>query len=277
MADPDLYAVFGHPIRHSQSPTIHRLFADQTGQMLQYVARDVPAENFEANLRDYVSRGGRGLNCTIPLKELAYGMADETSERATHCGAVNTLVVRKDGSLFGDNTDGIGLVRDLQQNLGIPLHGLDILLLGAGGAGRGILGPILACRPGHVFVANRTATRALDLVRQFDRQSKLAGGALEQLGGRCFDLVLNATAASLSNDLPVLPDGILKPGGFCYDLAYASQPTAFVRWGKMQGASVSVDGIGMLVEQAAEAFRLWRGVLPQTASVIDHLNQARSG
>lgn len=276
MLNYDDYAVFGHPIKHSKSPRIHQLFAKQTGQIrLRYEAWDVPTEKFSTSIRDFIAAGGKGLNCTVPLKELAFQIANEQSQRAAQCKAVNTLLIRADGSLFADNTDGIGLVRDLQNNLGIEMKGFDVLLLGAGGASRGILGPLLDCNPRQLFVANRTAEKADDLVVEFRRFSNLSGGGLDELDGKTFDLILNATAASLANQLPELPDDLLKPNGICYDLAYGVLPTAFVEWGISHKASISVDGIGMLVEQAAEAFRIWRDVLPDTAPVIKALQEQR--
>lgn len=264
----DRYAVFGHPIAHSKSPRIHALFAEQTGQDLSYGAQDVPAEDFDAALGAFCADGGKGLNCTVPLKELAYARADERSERAERAKAVNTLVWRADGWLYGDNTDGIGLLRDLTVNLGLTLAGRNILLLGAGGASRGILQPLLAENPERLVIANRTPDKAKQLAVEFADLGPIKGGGFEALLGQCFDLILNATAASLSGELPSLPAGVLAAGGDCYDLAYGSQQTAFVRWGQDQGAAHSVDGLGMLVEQAAEAFYLWRGVRPETQPVI---------
>lgn len=277
MPEQDFYALFGHPVNHSKSPRIHRLFAELTGQVgFKYESWDVPAEQFEMRLNEFIAGGGKGLNCTIPLKELAFETAAETSQRAARCQAVNTLVVREDNSLFGDNTDGIGLVRDLQNNLELLLDDLDILVLGAGGASRGILGPILECKPAKVFIANRTAEKAHALAEDFHEYHNLSAGGLDELEGRTFDLILNATASSLSGDLPELPDNLLNPDGVCYDLAYAARPTPFVQWGRIHKASISVDGIGMLVEQAAQAFRIWRGVLPDTRSVISTLQNDRT-
>lgn len=277
MSDYDRYAVFGHPIGHSLSPHIHRLFAEQTGQIrMQYEACDVTAESFEARVRNFVAEGGKGLNCTVPLKEFAFGIAADKSDRASQCKAVNTLMVREDGSLYGDNTDGIGLIRDLRKNLHLVLAGLDILILGAGGASRGILGPVLECSPASLFVANRTVAKARDLAVEFGPYPNLFAGGNDELEGRKFDLILNATAASLKADLPQLPDDLLKPNAVCYDLAYGHGPTVFVRWGQVQGASISMDGIGMLVEQAAEAFHLWRGIFPDTAPVIKTLRDGRT-
>lgn len=276
MLQPDRYAVFGHPIGHSQSPRIHTLFAEQTGQNLVYTAEDVPPESFETSVRQFFAAGGKGLNCTVPLKELAFRIADTLSERARRGKAVNTLALRPDGTVFGDNTDGLGLVRDLTTNLGLELPGRRILLLGAGGASRGILAPLLELRPERLAIANRTAEKARLLAAEFADLGPVGGGGFETLVGKSFDLILNATAASLSGALPELPEGLLAKEGVCYDLAYGREPTAFVRWGEREGASLSVDGLGMLVEQAAEAFCLWRGVRPETRPVIEALKAGRS-
>lgn len=264
----DRYAVFGHPIGHSKSPRIHTLFAAQTGQDLIYTAQDVPAESFEASAREFFAAGGKGLNCTVPLKELAFRFADQLSERAKRAKAVNTLALLPDGGILGDNTDGVGLVRDLTVNLGLPLAGRRILLLGAGGASRGVLAPLLEKAPDRLVIANRTAEKAAQLAAEFADLGPVTGGGFGDLAGQSFDLILNATAASLSGDLPDLPAGVLAAGGSCYDLAYGKGPTPFVRWGQAAGAVLSVDGVGMLVEQAAEAFHLWRGVRPDTGPVI---------
>ncbi|AAU91094.1 shikimate dehydrogenase [Methylococcus capsulatus] len=275
MTQPDRYAVFGHPIEHSQSPRIHALFAAQTGQDLIYTAEDVPPDRFESCVRAFFDGGGRGLNCTIPLKEMAWLLADSRSGRAKRARAVNTLLLRADGSIFGDNTDGIGLLRDLRDNLGLNLAGTKILILGAGGATRGILAPLLAERPDRLVIANRTVATAETLTVEFGDLGPVEGCGFAALAGRRFDLIINATAASLSGELPPLPADILAPGGSCYDLAYAAEPTPFVRWGQEKQAVVSADGIGMLVEQAAEAFLLWRGVRPQTRPVIETLEAER--
>ncbi len=272
----DRYAVFGHPISHSKSPRIHALFAQQTGQVIDYTARDVPADSFMEELKNFADSGGKGLSCTVPLKELAWHIADEKSERANRAKAVNTLAIGNDGKLFGDNTDGAGLLRDLTVNLGVTVAGLAILLLGAGGASRGVLAPLLDGKPGRLIIANRTLAKAEKLASEFSDLGPIIARGFESLTGESFDLILNATAASLSGGLPPLPERILNPGGVCYDLAYGNQPTAFVRWGEGQGARLSVDGIGMLVEQAAESFFLWRGKRPQTRPVIELLNNERS-
>jgi shikimate dehydrogenase len=276
MPPADRYAVFGHPIGHSQSPRIHRLFAEQTGQTLTYTAEDVTPEIFEPSVKAFFQTGGRGLNCTVPLKELAFRLADTLSDRAQRSKAVNTLALRDDGMIFGENTDGVGLVRDLIHNLGLDLTGQRILILGAGGATRGILEPLLQRQPSRLTIANRTPEKAAQLATEFGDIGPITGGGFATLAGGDFDLILNATAASLSGDLPNLPPDILAQDGACYDLAYGREPTAFVRWGLEQGARLSVDGIGMLVEQAAEAFHLWRGIRPDTAPVIAELNVSRS-
>jgi shikimate dehydrogenase len=267
----DRYAVFGHPIGHSRSPDIHARFAAQTRQSMEYRAIDVPAERFETALKLFIEQGGRGLNCTVPLKELAFQAADQLSERARRSGAVNTLKILENGHLWGDNTDGVGLYRDLTTNLGLALQGKRILILGAGGATRGIIEPLLAADPQCLWIANRTLERADRLAENFKTLGQIFAVGFAQLQGSAFDLILNATSASLNGALPPLPEGLLAPGGSCYDLAYGKEPTPFVRWGQDQGASLSADGIGMLVEQAAEAFQIWRGIFPETLPVIEAL------
>ena len=271
----DQYAVFGHPISHSKSPRIHTLFAEQTRQNLEYTAWDVPADRFSEELRRFAEAGGKGLSCTVPLKELAWQIADKKSVQAERAKAVNTLRIGSDGDLYGDNTDGVGLVRDLTQNLGIAITGCNILLLGAGGASRGILEPLLALKPERVVIANRTLEKAERLANEFSEVGSIQALKFDSLVGNRFNLILNATSASLRGELPPLPEGVLAPLGYCYDLAYGSQPTAFVEWGERMGAKLSTDGIGMLVEQASEAFFIWRGVRPQTVPVIERLNAER--
>jgi shikimate dehydrogenase len=275
MMPTDRYAVFGHPIKHSKSPRIHRLFAEQTGQALEYTAQDVPAEQFSASAEKFFNRSGKGLNCTVPLKELAWSYADRKTDRAQLSKAVNTLARQADGSILGDNTDGIGLVTDLTANHAIALLGIRILILGAGGASRGIIGPILEQSPHTMVIANRTVDKAVKLAAEFHDKGSITGCGFDDLTNRQFDLILNATSASLSGHTPPLPAGLLAEGGVCYDLAYGNEPTAFVRWGLENHAAKSLDGLGMLVEQAAEAFFIWRGVRPKTQPVIDLLNSER--
>ncbi|MGZ8152433.1 MAG: shikimate dehydrogenase [Methylovulum sp.] len=268
----DRYAVFGCPIKHSKSPRIHRIFAEQTEQALDYDAQEVPAEQFAQAVTTFFAEGGKGLNCTVPLKELAWAYADKKTERAQLAKAVNTLALQADGTLLGDNTDGVGLVTDLMVNHAIPLMGLRVLILGAGGASRGIMAPILEQSPDSIVIANRTLDKAVNLAAEFQHKGPVAGCGFEHLQNRQFDLILNATSASLSDQLPPLPEGLLAANGVCYDLAYGNTPTAFVRWGRENRALKSLDGLGMLVEQAAQAFYIWRGVRPETRPVIELLN-----
>lgn len=271
----DRYAVIGNPIEHSLSPEIHAAFARQTGQDLSYGRILGDPDAFEADVRAFVAAGGRGLNVTLPFKERAYRLADGLSERARAAGAVNTLSVRPDGTLHGDNTDGAGLVRDLAGNHGFAIGGARILLLGAGGAVRGVLRPLLDERPASLVIANRTAAKAQALAAAVAGQGDVAGCGLDALGGRRFDLIINGTAAGLSAQVPPIPDACLADAGWTYDMLYAATPTAFVDWGRRHGAARALDGLGMLVEQAAEAFRLWRTVQPDTGPVIAHLRGAR--
>lgn len=275
MTDKDQYAVFGSPIKHSKSPRIHQFFAKQTQQDLDYRAVLVPAEQFEQAVNDFFSQGGRGLNCTVPLKEIAWAYADKKTERAELSKAVNTLALQDDGSILGDNTDGIGLVTDLKQNNAIQLKGKRILILGAGGASRGIIGPIQGELPESITVANRTVEKAQNLAAEFVHKGSIVACGYQGLAGLSFDLIINATSASLTDDLPPLPAGLLRDQACCYDLAYANEPTAFVRWAHEQGALKSLDGLGMLIEQAAEAFYLWRGVRPTSAELIELLETER--
>ncbi len=271
----DRYAVMGNPVSHSKSPRIHTLFAAQTGQDLEYTAIEVEPGCFHEAVDAFRDGGGRGLNVTVPFKQEAWVHADILSARAERAGAVNTLVFRDDGEVYGENTDGLGLVRDLKANLGVELSGARVLLLGAGGAARGVLQPLLGAGPAALTVANRTPEKAAELALLFDDLGAVSASALTELEGRGFDLVLNATAASLEGGLPALPAGVLAAGGVAYDLMYGNEPTAFVRWGWEQGASLAADGLGMLVEQAAESFEIWRGVRPDTTPVLDTLRKER--
>ena len=273
MTSLDRYAVFGQPIKHSKSPRIHQLFAEQTGQALVYKAEEVSANEFTATAKAFFAQGGKGLNCTVPLKELAWAWAARKTKRAELAKAVNTLAVQMDGSVMGDNTDGCGLVRDLLVNHGIALAGKRILLLGAGGASRGILLPLLEQLPACIVIANRTTDKAIALAAEFAHKGEVSGCGFTDLSSHTpFEVILNATSASLSGELPPLPTGLLAEQGVCYDLAYGNEPTAFVRWGLEHGALKSLDGLGMLVEQAAEAFFIWHGVRPDTLPVIALLN-----
>ena len=271
----DRYAVFGYPIKHSKSPRIHKIFAEQTGQSLKYSAQEVPAGQFSAAVAAFFANGGKGLNCTIPLKELAWAYADVKTERAQLSKAVNTLALWADGSIFGDNTDGIGLVTDLMTNHAINLAGSRILILGAGGASRGIIASILEQSAHSIVIANRTIDKAINLAAEFHHKGSITGCGFNDLKNRQFDLIINATSTSLSGQLPPLPENLLAKNGACYDLAYSNEPTVFVCWGLENHALKSLDGLGMLVEQAAEAFFIWRGIRPKTRPVIELLNAER--
>jgi shikimate dehydrogenase len=277
MNTADQYAVFGQPIKHSKSPRIHQLFATQTGQNLSYTAEEVSAQQFNETASAFFAQGGKGLNCTVPLKELAWQFASHKTERAELAKAVNTLAIQADGSVLGDNTDGCGLVRDLLINHAINLSGTRILVLGAGGASRGILLPLLEQSPVCLVVANRTTDKAIALAAEFAHKGTVSACGFADLSNYTpFNIILNATSASLSGQLPALPAGLLAKQGVCYDLAYGNEPTAFVRWGIEQNAAKSLDGLGMLVEQAAEAFFIWRGVRPDSLPVIALLNAERA-
>jgi shikimate dehydrogenase len=273
MSDTDKYAVFGNPIKHSKSPIIHAAFADQCHQAMRYRAVRVEPGSFDQAVHNFFAGGGRGLNITVPFKQAAFALADECSPRAQRAGAVNTLVLREDGSLFGDNTDGIGLVRDMVANLGWSLQGQRILILGAGGAVRGVLEPLLRERPRSLTIANRTAEKARELARAFADLGAVDGGGYDLLADRQFDVVINATSAGLHGEMPLLPDNLLTERSCCYDMVYGAEPTVFMRWAAQHTAWAVADGLGMLVEQAAESFYRWRQVRPATGPVINQLRQ----
>lgn len=264
---PDLYAVFGHPVSHSKSPWIHSRFAEQTGEELEYTAIQPALDGFETAVADFFARGGRGLNVTLPFKERAYNLADRLTERANLAGAVNTLYPDGQGRLTGDNTDGAGLVSDLCRNHGVALEGRRILILGAGGAVRGVLGPLLAGAPAELVIANRTLSKAEALADLFSRRGTLRAREFNAVQGP-FDVVINGTSASLAGSLPPLPASVIGPNSLAYDMMYGNETTVFNRWALEQGAAVALDGLGMLVEQAAEAFYLWRNRRPDTGAVI---------
>lgn len=264
----DRYAVMGFPIQHSWSPFIHGLFAKQTGQSMSYTRLAVSPENFEREVGAFFATGGKGLNITVPHKQAANIVTRHRTPRAEIARAVNTLAWKPDG-LLGDNTDGAGLVIDLTRNLGFDIANTRILLLGAGGAARGVIGPLLAARPECIEVANRHAPRAVELAEEFELLGTVVGSAFEDIGGRAFDLVINATSASLQDEIPPIPRGAIGPATLCYDMAYGKGDTAFTRWARSIGAGRAETGWGMLVEQAAEAFLLWRGMKPDTKPVLE--------
>ena len=264
----DQYAVMGNPIGHSKSPFIHTMFAAQTGERLEYRTILVELGAFAQAANEFRDAGGKGLNITVPFKQDAWIFIDEFSPRAERAGAVNTILFHANGSAFGENTDGLGLVQDLVKNHSFELKDKRILLLGAGGATRGVLQPLLAEQPASLVIANRTPEKAAQLALLFGDLGQVAGGSFNDLKGRSFDLIINATSAGLEGKELPLPGGILADGGWCYDMVYGDEPTVFVRWAKEQGAARTLDGLGMLVEQAAESFKLWRGVRPETGPVI---------
>jgi shikimate dehydrogenase len=263
----DRYAVFGNPIKHSQSPNIHTMFAKQTGQKIEYIAVLVATDSFEQAAHDFVHHGGKGINVTVPFKQTAYAFASSLSTRAQQAGAVNTLII-DDSDFYGDNTDGVGLEHDLLQNHGLMINGKRILLLGAGGAGRGVLGGLLAQKPQLLTIANRTAEKAVELAQAFSSLGNVHGSGFDSLDQQPYDLIINATSASLHGELPPLSESIIDSSTFCYDMMYAKEPTIFMRWASAHHAGGVSDGLGMLVEQAAESFWLWRNVKPETRPVI---------
>jgi shikimate dehydrogenase len=268
---PDRYAVIGHPIDHSRSPWIHARFAQQTGERIDYGAIDAAPEELVQRVRDFFAGGGSGLNVTVPHKQAVLPLLQELSDRARLAGAVNLILRTEDGQLRGDNTDGSGLVRDLTHNLGVPIAAQRLLLLGAGGAARGIIAPLLALHPAELVIANRAAKRAADLAKEFARFGAVRGADYAELGRQQFALVINATSAGLRQEVPPLPVAALDATTVCYDLSYARDTTCFVQWAREQGVARSIPGAGMLVEQAAESFLLWRGVRPDTTAVLAEL------
>ena len=268
----DSYVVFGNPIAHSKSPVLHRLFAEQTAQSMQYETLLAPLDDF-AGCASAFFRQGRGANVTVPFKEDAYRLASSLTPRAQRAGAVNTLSKLADGTLLGDNTDGAGLVRDLTVNAGFSLKGKRILLLGAGGAVRGALEPLLAEKPASVTIANRTVEKAEVLAELFSDLGPVAASGYDWLR-EPVDLIINATSASLNGELPPIASSLIEPGKtLCYDMMYGKEPTPFCRWATDHGAAKVLDGLGMLAEQAAEAFYIWRGVRPDTGPVLDELRR----
>ena len=272
----DRYAVMGHPISHSKSPHIHRQFAGQFGMAIDYTAMDVAPGTFAAEVQAFRAAGGKGLNVTVPYKQEAFALADWRTPRAELAGAVNTLKLDEDGML-GDNTDGIGLLRDLTLNLDQKLFEQSVLLLGAGGAVRGVLGPLLEQAPKLLVIANRTVAKAEALAQHFGVIGPVQACGFEALQGAAFDVVINGTAASLGGELPPLPDTLFRENALAYDMMYGAKPTLFMQWAQAHGATRSHDGLGMLVEQAAESFFVWRGRKPETAAVIASLRASLSG
>jgi shikimate dehydrogenase len=271
----DLYAVFGNPIAHSKSPAIHAAFARVSGEQIVYEARLAAVDGFKSAISDFQLAGGKGANVTVPFKEEAFRLCTRLSPRAALAGAVNTLSFNA-GEVAGDNTDGAGLVRDIEVNLGCSLAGKRILLLGAGGASRGVIGPLLEGKLASLFVANRSVEKAALLAQVFadvakQQNATVHAGNFENTMGKSFDLVINATSASLSGQALALPAGLYAPGALAYDMMYGKGDTPFMAQARDQGAAICSDGLGMLVEQAAEAFFVWRHVRPATQIVLSDL------
>lgn len=266
-----LYAVFGNPIGHSKSPIVHTLFAQQFDIVLEYRAVHVDLGGFEQAVSGFYAGGGQGLNVTVPFKPNAWKLADVLSDRAQLAGAVNTLSLGE--KITGDNTDGIGLVADIQQNLGISMESAKILVVGAGGSVRGILGEILSANPEHLFVANRTKDKATELASRFSEIGPIAGGGLNDIRSGYYEIVINATSSGLIDDVPDLPSGTFANTHLAYDLMYGRVQTQFQKVAKQGGAKQANDGLGMLVEQAAESFFIWHHKRPETNSVIHMVRQ----
>lgn len=271
----DKYAVIGNPIEHSKSPQIHHMFAQQAEDDIMYEALLSPTDEFKETVEAFRNGGGMGLNVTVPFKQEAWELADELSDYAKKAGAVNTLVFREDGTIYGTNTDGIGLVRDLVENHHSQVQGKRVLILGAGGAVRGILQPLLMQLPSQIFIANRTPERATELaadMQEIAQQNSpacvLSGGGFNDIEGE-YDLIINGTAASLQGIMPPIPESCLASGVHCYDMMYGGRPTAFEYWCEDQGAAKVMNGLGMLVEQAAESFSIWRTKMPNTKPVLE--------
>ena len=267
---PSTYGLFGYPVHHSWSPFIHGMFAKQTGQDMTYRLFESPPERFRSEVLEFLSGEGSGANVTLPHKQAATELVNELTPRAQMADAVNTIARRDDG-LLGDNTDGAGLLADLTVNLGLKWSSPRVLVLGAGGAARGAIAALLTLKPCLIMIANRTAARAEDLARAFGDLGPVSGCEFSRLESQHFDLIVNATSASLRGEVPLIPIGVVDALTTCYDMAYGFQDTAFVAWAKRLGAGRAEQGWGMLVEQAAEAFELWRGIRPETAPVLQAL------
>ena len=268
----DRYGVMGYPVSHSRSPVIHKLFAMQTEQRLQYELLKVSPEKLETAIRQFQRTGGKGLNITVPHKSEVVRLIDHLSERAATAGAANTLSFKGD-EIYGDNTDGVGLVRDLTVNLDVTIEGSKILILGAGGATRGIVGPLLEMQPESIQIANRSMGKANGLAEHFSESGPVTACRFDDVPvSDPYDLIINATSAGLKGEAPPYPSAAVSAQTFCYDLSYGLKSTPFSAWARESGAAQSVMGWGMLVEQAAESFNIWRGVRPETKPVLQHMN-----
>lgn len=269
----DQYAVVGNPISHSKSPLIHGLFAEQTQQSMAYTTIESPLDDFQGTVRTFFSQpSNKGLNVTVPFKEEAWAMCDFRSEGAELAGAVNTLYLNESGQICGDNTDGVGLVRDIQVNNECAIKGKRVLVIGAGGAVRGVLQPLLKAQPDSIVVCNRTVSKAEALSDLFANHGSISACSFEAVAGQ-FDVVINGTSASLSGNLPAVSNEIFTADTVVYDMMYGKEETVFNAWARESGAGRQIDGLGMLAEQAAEAFRIWRGIRPETAEILEELRK----
>ncbi len=267
----DNYCVMGNPVSHSKSPQIHAAFAEQTRQKIFYQAILVDEGKFKAALKEFLQQGGKGLNITVPFKHDAWESSDQMSRRAERAAAVNTISFDDAGNIIGDNTDGVGLIGDLTINHDISIKDKDILILGAGGAVRGILDPLFDEQPNKVVIANRTVSRAEELTDIFSDRGDISACGFDELAGSSYDIIINGTSASLQGEVPPLPENLLNDNACCYDMMYSMSDTPFVSWAKAHGTTKAFDGLGMLIEQAAESFFIWRGVRPDTVPVIKML------
>lgn len=267
----DQYGVMGNPIQHSKSPKIHQAFANQTEQQMSYQAIWVPLDGFNKALDLFQAEGGKGLNITLPFKQQAYQSVDVLSERAKLAKAVNTIQFHSDGSRFGDNTDGVGFIQDVVHRHQFSIANKRVLILGAGGAVRGILDPLLQERPAELMIANRTVEHAHALADAFSNDQRIHVCSLLELGKFTFDFIINGTSASLTNDVIELPFRLIHEKTYCYDMVYGKGLTPFMTWAKQNQAAKISDGLGMLIEQAAESFYIWRGVRPNTHTILNYI------
>ena len=270
------FAVFGNPIQHSKSPQIHSLFADQTGIILSYQAVEVPLDGFQEYVNTFAEQGGKGLNITVPFKEEAFHHCTFLSPRAEKAGSVNTIKFDAQSNPHGDTTDGQGLINDLTQNHNIEISGKSVLVLGAGGSVKAILEPLLEKEPAKVSIANRTVLKAKQLAESFSASGTVEAFAYGEIPEQTYDLIINGTSLSLQGELPPVPKDVINDKTCCYDLMYSDGATVFMQWASENGAAIVVDGLGMLVEQAAESFFIWNGVKPETAPVIKALRNVKS-
>ncbi|WP_423063307.1 shikimate dehydrogenase [Candidiatus Paracoxiella cheracis] len=267
----DKYAIFGNPVEHSLSPIIHEIFAEQAHQKLEYIRIKPPLDGFEPALQEFIKAGGNGCNVTFPFKGQAFNAADQCSNTASDAEAASCLLIRKNGTIFADNYDGTGLVEDLTHNYEFPLSQKKILIIGSGGATRGILGPLLDMAPSRIIIANRTPQKAMDLAERYKLRGYVTGIGFDDIEVTPYDLIIHATTAGHQGNLVTLPEGIIGHRTCCYDLSYGKAAEPFLQWAKKIGAAQCIDGLGMLVEHNAAVFYLWRNIYPDTKPVIEFL------